>query len=174
LELAYSIDEQLKEKSILMDKEFDTFALKQKHEEWIDRFHQKLARSEMELREWESQIPIIQKKIEIQEQILEKHKAALMEIYEWVEGEDDQNKQIETKKDDNMDYIFEGWLIEANKVNKRRYYKLTCASAQTHARLYGYETSNSLSPICVVEIPKRSVATVNSRTNEYEVKNTIL
>lgn len=164
LATAYDVDQKIKERALVMEQEFDMFNVKQQHNEWSDKFHQKLARYEMEIRESESHIPALQKKILEQESTLSKHKETLMQYYEWTE----------TFETDNVlnpnidDYIYSGWLIEKN--SRKKHYKLYACIQSHPARIFGYENEDSSSPISVMEIPKKSIITANSPNNEYEVK----
>ena len=168
--LVQALDQRVKDKSAKMDKDFDVINLKHKHEEWIDNFHQRLARIEMDLREKESHLPAVQTKNAEHEELLRNQHRALREV---MGGKMDAlaaspSQTTPTKKETER-FIYEGWLTESNRLKRRKYFKLLPATSTAPARLYGYESEISKAAVSIIQIPRKSVVSVNSATKDYSV-----
>lgn len=170
--LVYEIDNQVKERDAMLDRDFDVLGLKHRHEEWLDSYHQKLARIEMELREKESQIPAIKNQTLQHETLLENYKNTLRETYGDRLGAG-QSKNVPTISNDLDQVIYEGWLIEVGRSNSRKYFKLVPASTTAPLRLYGFESDYARTPISIVQIPRKSTVAQNSVTKDHAVRHFI-
>lgn len=172
--LVYEIDSQVKERDAMLDRDFDVLGLKHRHEEWLDSYHQKLARIEMELREKESQMPALRNQTVQHEKLLENYKNTLRDTY----GDrlhTTQSKNVPTISNDLDQVIFEGWLIEVGRTsNSRKYFKLVPASTTAPLRLYGFESDYARTPISIVQIPRKSTVAQNSVTKDYAVSQRFL
>jgi hypothetical protein len=162
------IDSQVKETDAILDRDFDVLGLKHRHEEWLDSYHQKLARIEMELREKESQIPAIRNQTIKHEKLLEDYNLALRDTY-GDRLESLHRSQQPTISNDLDQVIYEGWLVEVGRSNSRKYFKLVPASSTSPLRLYGFESDYAKTPISVVQIPRKSAVAQNSVTKDFSV-----
>lgn len=168
--LVESIDNEVNVKTDQLDQDFDLIAIRHDHESWLDTFHQRLAREEMNIREQESVFPVLHEKIAQHEKTLIQHNLILNEMY------GDKLKEQQAKSSPKRpthistpDYVMEGWLTEATAIHRRKYYKLAPMSSTTPVRLYGFESDISKSPVSIVQIPKKSAITFNSATKMSSV-----
>jgi predicted phage gp36 major capsid-like protein len=165
-----SLDQRVKDKSAKMDKDFDILNLKHKHEEWIDNFHQKLARIEMDLREKESHIPAVQSKNAEHEELLRRQNRALREVMgDKMDIAAASGNHSTSLKKETENFIQEGWLTESNRLKRRKYFKLLPATSTAPARLYGFESDISKAAVSIVQIPRKSTVSVNSATKDDAV-----
>lgn len=172
MNIVQSLDQRVKDKSAKMDKDFDVLNLKHRHEEWIDAFHQKLARIEMDLREKESHIPVVQSKNSEHEDLLRRQNRALREVMgdkmDLVANSGNYSAPVkkETEK-----FVREGWLTESNRLRRRKYFKLLPATSTAPARLYGFESDISKAAVSIIQIPRKSTVSINSATKDYAVSS---
>lgn len=171
MHLVQTLDQRVKDKSSKMDKDFDVLNLKHKHEEWIDNFHQKLARIEMDLREKESHIPVVQSKNLEHEELLRTQNLSLRDSMgdRMVEVMGSSGNHSASVKKETEKYIHEGWLTESNRLKRRKYFKLLPATSTAPSRLYGFESEISKAAVSIIQIPKKSTISVNSATKDYAV-----
>lgn len=167
--MVHEIDNQVKEQNAILDREFDVLNLKHRHEEWMDSYHQKLARIEMELREKESQIPAIHNQTIEHEKLLENYNEALRDSYGDRLETIYQNRSQQQISNEPEHIAFEGWLIEIGRSQVRKYFKLIPASSISPVRLYGFESDLSTTPISIIQIPRKSLVAPNSVTKDYAV-----
>lgn len=169
--MVHSLDQSLKEKALIMEREFDIFTLSQQHEEWKDRFSQKLARYEMDMNEKMSSFPELHGKIKANEDILKKHRIVLKKIYEEKYGkeyvssrkpEPESNYQQKAER-----YTNEGWLHDAQPPHSKRYYRLSPATTIRSARLYGFASDEDQAPVTVIELPRNSSVTINHSVEHH-------
>ncbi len=173
--LVHEIDSQVKDRNLALDQEFDILNLKHRHEEWLDGYHQKVARIEMELREKESQIPAIRNQILEHERLIENYNESLRQSY----GErldsmtQSQNMGQKTLSNDLDKVVFEGWLVEVGRSQIRKYFKLVPATPTSVVRLYGFESDLSRTPNSIIQIPRKSTVAHNSITKDSAVSATL-
>lgn len=165
--MVHEIDNQVKEQNSILDREFDVLNLKHRHEEWMDSYHQKLARIEMELREKESQIPIIHNQTIEHERLLENYNETLRETYGDRLESIYHHRSQQNISNEPEHIAFEGWLTEIGRFHTRKYFKLIPASSTSPIRLYGFESDLSSTPISIVQIPRKSTVAPNSVTKDY-------
>ena len=170
MELVESIDNDVSTKTDQLDQDFDLIAIRHDHESWLDTFHQRLAREEMNIREQESVFPVLHEKIVQYEKNLVQHNIVLNEMY----GDRLREQQAKSspKRQSQIiapDYVMEGWLTEATALHRRRYYKLAPVTTTTPVRLYGFESDIAKAPVSIVQIPKKSAVTFNSATKTSSV-----
>lgn len=170
-----SIDNNVNVKTDQLDQDFDLIAIRHDHESWLDTFHQRLAREEMNIREQESVFPVLHEKIAQHEKNLVQHNVVLNEMY------GDKLKEQQAKSSPKRqahiaapEYVMEGWLTEATALQRRKYYKLAPVSTTAPVRLYGFESDLSKSPVSIVQIPKKSSITFNSATKMSSVSIAIV
>lgn len=169
--LVESIDNNVNVKTDQLDQDFDLIAIRHDHESWLDTFHQRLAREEMNIREQESVLPVLHEKIVQHEKNLVEHNVVLNEMY------GDKLKEQQAKSSPKrqqthvaaLDYVMEGWLTEATALHRRKFYKLAPVSSTAPVRLYGFESDIAKSPVSIVQIPKKSAVTFNSATKVSSV-----
>mmetsp|Transcript_26626 Transcript_26626/g.39556 ORF Transcript_26626/g.39556 Transcript_26626/m.39556 type:complete len:237 (+) Transcript_26626:185-895(+) len=168
LSLVQSLDSKVKEKAAQMDREFDVLNMKHKHEEWLDTFHQRLARIEMDLREKESHIPAIHNKTVEHDEMLKRQQRTLKQMFGDKLDQAHQHKSPHSPITANGTYLHEGWLTETgNRTNRRKYFKLAPATSTAPVRLYGYDSDIAKAAVSIIQIPRKSTVTQNSATRDY-------
>jgi hypothetical protein len=168
--MVQEIDSQVKERDAILDRDFDVLGLKHRHEDWLDSYHQKLARIEMDLREKESQIPAIRNQTIQHEKLLENYNISLRDTYgDRLETLTHSSRNQPTISNEFDRIIHEGWLIEVSRSHSRKYFKLVPASSTSPLRLYGFESDYTRTPISIVQILRKSTVAQNSVTKDYTV-----
>lgn len=168
LQLVDSIDNEVNVRTEQLEQDFDLVAFRHHHDAWLDAFHQRLAREEMNIREQESIFPILHEKIAQYEENLKQQDIKLREVH------GDKLKDVRSfspKRTSQIvppNYVMESWLTEASALNQRKYYKLSPSTSTTPVRLYGFDTDISKSPVSIVEIPVKSAITTRSATVNSE------
>lgn len=171
--LVEDIDSDVSAKTDQLDQDFDLIAIRHSHESWLDTFHQRLAREEMNIREQESVFPVLHEKIAQHERALVEHNVTLNEMY------GDKLQEVRAKSPPKRQsqivapqYVMEGWLTEqAASRQRRRYYKLSPVTTTAPVRLYGFESDIAKAPASIVQIPKKSTVTFNSATQSSLVSS---
>jgi hypothetical protein len=170
LAMVQEIDSQVKERDAILDRDFDILGLKHRHEDWLDSYHQKLARIEMDLREKESQIPAIRNQTIQHEKLLENYNISLRDTYgDRLDSLTHKNRNQPTLSNEFDQIIHEGWLVEVGRSQLRKYFKLVPASSTSPLRLYGFESDFTRTPISIVQILRKSTVAQNSVTRDSAV-----
>ena len=171
LELVESIDNEVNLKTEQLEQNFDLVSFRHSHDSWLDSFHQRLAREEMNIREQQSVFPVLHEKIAQHEKNLSKQNEVLTAMY----GEKLKEQRARSPKRSSQlvapQYVMESWLTEATALNRRKYYRLAPSTSTAPVRLYGFDSDIAKSAVSILQIPKKSAVTFNSATQASAVSS---